>query len=78
MAFLVRLWQPGHNGEPVWHASVDNPHTAERHYFADLAALFAFFEEQTTACVSPANLNHSQDSEEIPQFLAEADQRREP
>ncbi len=54
MAFLVRLWQPGHNGEPVWRASVDNPHTAERHYFADLEALFAFLEEQTTGHASPA------------------------
>ncbi|MCX6033189.1 MAG: hypothetical protein NT169_28380 [Chloroflexi bacterium] len=54
MAFLVRLWQPGHDSEPVWRASVDNPHTAERHYFADLEALFAFLEEQTAACASPA------------------------
>ena len=48
MAFLVRLWQPGHDGASVWRASVDNPHTAERHYFADLAAFFAFLEEETT------------------------------
>ncbi len=54
MAFLVRLWQPGHDGAPIWRASVESPHTAERHYFADLEALFAFFEEQTTACVECA------------------------
>jgi|GEM_PF-1001361 len=49
VAFLVRLWRAGHNGESVWHASVDNPHTAERHYFADLEALFTFLEEQTVS-----------------------------
>jgi hypothetical protein len=54
LAYLVRLWQPGHNDEPVWRASVENPHTAEHHYFANLEALFAFLEEQTTACASPA------------------------
>jgi hypothetical protein len=49
LAFLVRMWQPGDEGKPVWRASVDNPHTAERHYFADLEALFAFLEEQTAS-----------------------------
>jgi hypothetical protein len=54
LAYLVRLWQPGHNAAPVWHASIENPHTAERHYFADLEALFAFLEEQTAAYVGCA------------------------
>ncbi len=54
MAFLVRLWQPDRNGVSSWRASVDNPHTAERHYFADLAALFTFLEEQTTVYANPA------------------------
>ena len=49
LAFLVRMWQPGDEGEPVWRASVDNPHTAERHYFADLEGLFAFLKEQTVS-----------------------------
>lgn len=48
IALLVRLWQPGHDSEPTWHASVENPHTAERHYFANLEALFAFLVAQTT------------------------------
>jgi hypothetical protein len=50
LAFLVRLWQAGDDGEPTWHASIDNPHTAERRYFADLEALYAFFVEQTDSC----------------------------
>jgi hypothetical protein len=54
LSFLVRLWQPGHNGAALWHASLENPHTAERHYFANLEALFAFLEEQTTTCVGCA------------------------
>jgi hypothetical protein len=51
LSFLVRLWRAGHNGAALWRASVDNPHTAERHYFADLAALFAFLEAQTAGQV---------------------------
>jgi hypothetical protein len=49
LAFLVRMWQSSDESEPIWRASVDNPHTAERHYFADLEALFAFLEEQTAS-----------------------------
>ena len=86
MAFLVRLWQPGHDGAPVWRASVDNPHTAERHYFADLAALFAFLEEETAAYASPVEpLDRNSpncgtglpdNAEEHPCILADAGQRR--
>jgi hypothetical protein len=65
MAFLVRLWQPGHSGAPVWHASIENPHTAERHYFADLEALFAFLEEQTTNCASLATPSGLPDNSDL-------------
>jgi hypothetical protein len=72
LAFLLRLWQPVQAGRPIWRASVDNPHTAERHYFADLDALFAFLEEQTT------HLKHSRQDEGPPHLLAGAGQGETP
>jgi len=47
MAYLIRLWEADANGEPVWRASAQSPHTGERHAFADLQRLFAFLEERT-------------------------------
>ena len=53
MAYLLRLWQITSDGNIVWRASVESPHTGERHGFADLQALFAFLEEKTD-CPPPA------------------------
>ena len=47
LAYLLRLWQVTSDGNLVWRASVESPHTGERHGFADLQALFAFLEEKT-------------------------------
>jgi hypothetical protein len=47
LAYLLRLWQITSDGNIVWRASVESPHTGERHGFADLQALFAFLEEKT-------------------------------
>ena len=46
-AYMLRLWQVSSDGEPIWRASLESPHTGERHGFADLGTLFAFLEEQT-------------------------------
>jgi len=35
------------NGESIWRASLEGPHTGDRHGFADLERLFAFLEEKT-------------------------------
>jgi hypothetical protein len=32
---------------PVWRASLESPHTGERHTFADSQKLLAFLEEKT-------------------------------
>ncbi len=42
--FVLGLWaQPGQTGRPaVWRISLENPQTAERKGFADLAELEAF------------------------------------
>jgi hypothetical protein len=47
LAYLLRLWQVNDDEGPVWRASVENPHTSERHGFANLELLFAFLEEKT-------------------------------
>jgi hypothetical protein len=47
LAYLLRLWQVNTDEGPVWRASLENPHTGERHGFANLERLFAFLEEKT-------------------------------
>ena len=47
ISYLLRLWQAGDAGNPVWRASLEDPHTRERKGFANLPALFAFLEAQT-------------------------------
>ena len=47
LAYLLRLWRVNDDGKPVWRASLENPHTGERHGFASLERLFAFLEEKT-------------------------------
>jgi hypothetical protein len=47
LAYLLRLWRVNDDGKPVWRASLESPHTGERHGFANLELLFAFLEEKT-------------------------------
>jgi len=48
LAYLLRLWRRVNTDQgPVWRASAKNPHTGERHGFANLELLFAFLEEKT-------------------------------
>jgi hypothetical protein len=50
-SYLLRLWLVVDQGQAVWRASLENPHTGERLGFASLARLFAFLEDQTTAAL---------------------------
>jgi hypothetical protein len=52
LSYLVRLWQTERDGEIVWLATAENPHTTERQAFAGLEALFAFLEEKTNKLAS--------------------------
>jgi hypothetical protein len=47
LAYLLRLWRVGKEGEAAWRASLENAHTGERQGFADLATLLAFLEAET-------------------------------
>lgn len=46
LSFLLRLWPVKQNGSETWRASLENPHTGERHGFANLAVLMDFLKEQ--------------------------------
>jgi hypothetical protein len=49
VAYMLRLWQAGNrDGQPVWRASLENPHTGERLVFGDTKALFAFLADLTS------------------------------
>jgi hypothetical protein len=45
-SYLLRLWRTTGMGGPAWHAMLENPHTGERHGFANLAELFTFLENK--------------------------------
>jgi hypothetical protein len=46
ISYLLRLWQIRSEGELVWRASLESPHTGERRGFASLADLFTFLEKE--------------------------------
>jgi hypothetical protein len=43
-SYLLRLWQAQVNGQLVWRASLENPHSRERRGFANLVDLFTYLE----------------------------------
>lgn len=45
-AYMLRMWEVSNEGKLVWRASLESPHTGERHGFADLEALFGFLMER--------------------------------
>ncbi len=47
LAYMLRLWQVEVDGDLVWRASLESPHTGERRGFASLEALFDFLRERT-------------------------------
>jgi len=58
LAYLLRLWRVNDDGKPVWRASLESPHTGERHGFANLELLFAFLEEKTEDCTGGEESPH--------------------
>jgi hypothetical protein len=46
ISYLLRLWQIESEGELVWRASLESPHTGERRGFASLADVFTFLEKE--------------------------------
>ena len=48
LSYLLRLWRVSGKGEAVWRASLESPHTGERHGLANLTDLFAFLEQEVS------------------------------
>ncbi len=46
LAYMLRLWRVDNQGEPIWRASLESPHTGERQSFADIDKLFSFLQEK--------------------------------
>ncbi len=46
LSYLLRLWLVD-DGGPAWRASLENPHTAERHGFVALEDLCAYLQAET-------------------------------
>ena len=56
LAYMLRLWKAGsRGGQPIWRASLENPHTGERLAFGDTDALFAFLAGLTTFRAEASN-----------------------
>ena len=53
LAYMLRLWQ-ARSKETVWRASLESPHTGERHGFASLDDLISFLQRQTGAATDIA------------------------
>lgn len=49
LAFLLRLWRVNDEDYSIWRASLENPHTGERHAFATIEDLFTFLGTETRA-----------------------------
>lgn len=46
-AFLLRIWQERNEGEWIWRASLEDPHSNVRTGFPDLERLSAFLKQLT-------------------------------
>jgi hypothetical protein len=62
LAFMLRLWDVGNSEDPVWRASLENPHTGERRTFASKKALFAYLDDLATGEPRPANVTDKVDA----------------
>jgi hypothetical protein len=45
-AYLLRLWRTNRRGQPVWRASLEDPHTGMQYGFASLAQLVTFLNQR--------------------------------
>lgn len=47
VSYLLRLWETRDGDQQIWRASLQCPHTGQRHGFACLRDLFDFLQAQT-------------------------------
>jgi hypothetical protein len=53
-SFLLRLWLAGEDGNPIWRASLEDPHTGEQLGFTSLKELFIYLETRTGEILFPS------------------------
>ena len=46
-SFLLRLWQARDEGEMIWRASLESPHSGQSRSFTTLAALYSYLDKLT-------------------------------
>ena len=45
-SYVLRLWRVPYKGKWQWRASIESPHTGERHAFGSLEQLFAYLSDK--------------------------------
>ena len=51
-SFLLRLWYVKRNGELAWRASLENPHSGQKHVFTSLETLHEYLRNLGDVLVS--------------------------
>ncbi|HBX69574.1 MAG TPA: hypothetical protein DEH25_09395 [Chloroflexi bacterium] len=54
LAYLLRLWPGDESETPVWHASLENPHTREVLAFTSIESLYGYL---CTLITAPTNFD---------------------
>jgi len=47
LSWLLRLWPTRSEGQWIWRASIEDPHTGQRRGFARLKDLFTYLDQET-------------------------------
>jgi hypothetical protein len=55
-SYLLRVWQSNERGQPVWLASLEDPHTRRVLHFNSLEELWRFLKEQVALSDSTSPL----------------------
>jgi hypothetical protein len=63
-SYLLRVWQSDERGQPVWLASLEDPHTRRVLHFNSLEELWRFLKDQAAGPdAPPSHLENSKENE---------------
>jgi hypothetical protein len=60
LAYMLRLRRVWRDGQGVWQASLESPHTGERHTFGSLEVLYAFLLTATEGSAAEPSVRSAQ------------------
>ena len=66
LSFLLRVWPVNTDINAVWRASLEDPHTGERHAFATMEDLFTFLGAETRMLAHQGLADRISGQEELP------------